>query len=447
MVERYGVVRAACLAAAALCGVVPVAPAQESGAFTVVDRIVAVVGTTPIPASRVEEQLNVLRAQQGADFPTDSAALALLRRRILDEVIDEELLVQAAQRDTNVRVTDQDVQIAADQAIQEVRRQFASELEYQRELRRAGFGTPEEYRRWITDQQRRDLLRETLMQYLRNSGQITPLPPTEAEMRRFYQENAARRPSRPATLTLRQILIRPEPDSAARAAVIRLADSVATAIRRGELDFETAARRFSQDPGSREQGGLLGWIRREQVVPEFASVAFRIRPGVVSPPFESPFGIHMLRVDRSQPAEVLVRHILFTPEITQEDLARARARAEDVAEILRSGEMRFDSLVRHVHDSREPSLLEDVPRDSLPAAYREALRDAGPGDVAAPVALDVGDGRPPRYAAILVLGEREAGELQFEDLRDYIRRTLTERNAMERYLRRLRESTYIDVRL
>lgn len=422
----------------------PGAAAQDSS-FVTVDRVVAVVGSTPIPASRIEEELNVVRSQRGADFPTDSASLAQFRQEILQQIVDDELIIQAAQRDTSVRVTDQDVQLAVDQALQEVRRQFASDLEYERELRRAGFGSPNEYRRWLTEQKRRELLRDGLLNRLRQTGEITPLPPTEAELREFFERTKGRQPQRPATVSLRQIIVRPTPDSAALRATFRLADSVAQALRKG-ADFEAAARRFSQDPGSREQGGLLGWVRRGQLVPEFEAFAFRLRPGVVSPPIETPFGLHIIKVDRSQPAEVLVRHILFVPEITEPDLARARARAEDVAEILRTG-TRFDSLVRTVHDGREASLLEDVPRDSLPVTYREALAGAGPGDVAAPVELASVGGQPPRYAAILLLEERPAGELQYEDLRDLLRTRLTQENAMQRYLEKLRKSTYVDIRL
>lgn len=433
------------VALAALLAAVWRPAAAQDTSFVTVDRVIAVVGNTPIPASRIEEEINVLRSQRGADFPTDSAEVAQLRHEILQRVIDQELIIQAAQRDTNVRVTEQEVQVAVDQAVQEVRRQFASELDYQRELQRAGFGTPEEYRRWLADQKRRELLRETFLQRLRQTGQITPLAPTEAELREFFEQTKARQPMRPATVSLRQIVVRPEPDSAALMATFRVADSVAQALRRGG-DFEAAARRFSQDPGSRERGGLLGWVRRGQLVPEFEAVAFRMRPGVVSPPIQSPFGLHVIKVDRSQPAEVLVRHILFVPEISEADLARAKARAEEVAEMLRTG-TRFDSLVRNVHDSREASLLQDIPRDSLPVVYREALGTARAGDVIAALELPSIGGQPPRYAALLFLEERPAGEMQYEDMRDYLRRMLTEDNAMRRFLDKLRSATYVDIRL
>ncbi len=91
------------------------------------------------------------------------------------------------------------------------------------------------------------------------------------------------------------------------------ADSILLELRRG-ADFAAAAKRFSQDPGSKDQGGALNWFRRGVMVPEFERVAFGLKPGVVSDPVESPFGYHLIQVERVQPAEVQARHILIVPD-------------------------------------------------------------------------------------------------------------------------------------
>src|SRR5437660_6806465 len=110
-----------------------------------VDRIVAVVGTKPILASQVEEQL-VLAQSQGAKVPEDSAGRDAARRQILSQMVDEELLVQQAERDTTIKVTDQEVQDAVEQTVQNVRKQFTSLNEFQAQLRAAGFVSEEEWR-------------------------------------------------------------------------------------------------------------------------------------------------------------------------------------------------------------------------------------------------------------------------------------------------------------
>jgi hypothetical protein len=62
-----------------------------------------------------------------------------------------------------------------------------------------------------------------------------------------------------------------------------------------------------------------------------------------------------------------------------------------------------------------------------------------------PVLLDVGDGRP-KYTVIRFDGMRPAGEFSYEDVKERLRSMLAEENAMGRYLRSLREATYVDIR-
>jgi hypothetical protein len=78
--------------------------------------------------------------------------------------------------------------------------------------------------------------------------------------------------------------------------------------------------------------------------------------------------------------------------------------------------------------------------------YRDALAGAQPGDVIGPLLLDIGDGRP-KYVVMQVIELRPEGEYNFEDVRDQLRGTLAEQNAMQRLLRSLREATYVEIRL
>src|SRR2546425_6861833 len=195
-----------------------------------VDRIVAVVGTKPILASQVEEQL-VLAQSQGAKVPEDSAARNAARHQILSQMVEEELLVQQAERDTTIKVTDQEVLDAVEQPVQNVRKQFASIPEFQTQLRAAGFVSEEEWRRWLADQQRRSILQQRLIEELKQKGKLRPIPPSDAEMREFWEANRGQQPKRPAAISFRQIVIVPKPDSAASARGLQLAESLVVALR------------------------------------------------------------------------------------------------------------------------------------------------------------------------------------------------------------------------
>jgi len=407
-----------------------------------IDHIVAVVGRVAIPYSRVDEALNV-RRQQGDSLPSDSAGLARLRRGIVDDLVNEELLVQEAQADTAIRITDEQVQSAVDEFIRRVRTQFRSDVDFERQLQASGFGTMEEYRRWITDQRRRELLQETLMQKLRQSGTLRPVPPTEDELRAFY-ERVRDRQTRPAVVSFRQVVIRPEPDSAAVDSAFRLADSLSLALKAG-ADFATLARRYSNDPGSRDQGGELGYFRRGQMVPEFERVAFGMRPGQISPPVLSSFGFHVIQVQRSDPAEVQARHILVTPRVTEANVSAARALADSVAQLARAGAS-FDSLARLYHDPGEQSFAQGAVLDSVPAAFRDPFAAAQPGQIVGPITMER-EGGASRFSVVRLEELRPAGSYTFEELKDRIRNQLAEEAALRRYLDGLRKRTYIDIRL
>jgi len=434
---RGGLLLLACILGAA-------AQAAAQGQSVVVDHVVAVVGNQPILASQVDEDLFAKQAQ-GTQIPTgDSSAMLALRTGILNDLIEQELVVQQALRDTTVKVTDQEVATAVDAQIKKVRGGFTSEVDYRNELKKAGFVTPEEYRRWLTDQQRRMLLQQKLMESLRDRGKIKPVPPSEKQMRDFYETQKARLGKRPATISFEQIVVAPRADSASKARALALADSIYAALRDG-ADFATAARRFSQDPGSREQGGNLGWLRRgPPLAPEFEKAAFALKPGVISRPVETPFGYHIIQVQRAQPAEIDVRHILIMPVVTQADADAARARANAVMEALKAGAP-FDSVQRVEHDQSEERTATQASIAQLPPAYQQALANADSGTVTPVFVLEAPNNRS-KYAVAYVTGRSPEGIVSFEDVREMIRNLLTKQLGEEHYIQQLRQSAYVEIR-
>lgn len=435
--------RGSVLLLACLLGAVASAAAQE-GQSVVVDHVVAVVGNRPILASQVDEELFAKQAQ-GAAVPTgDTAAMRTLRMEILDGLITQELMVQQALRDTTVKVTDAEIAARVDAQIKKVRGGFTSELDYRNELKKAGFGSPEEYRRWLTDQQRRALLQQKLLEVLRDKGTIKPVPPSEKQMQDFYQAQKARLGKRPATISFKQIVIGPRPDSIAKVQALALADSIYQALRDG-ADFAVAARRFSQDPGSREQGGELGWLRRgPPLAPEFEKVAFNLKVGVISRPVESPFGYHIIQVERTQPSEIDVRHILIMPQVTEADAALARQRADAVMLALKAGAP-FDSLQRVEHDQAEEREASQVVLTQLPPGYQTALASADSGTVTPVFVLEAPNNRS-KYAVAYVTARTAEGMVSFEDVREQIRNLLTAQLGEQRYEQQLRAKSYVELR-
>jgi peptidyl-prolyl cis-trans isomerase SurA len=418
------------------------APAARDTTFTV-DRVVAVVGNRPILASQVDEEI-FSRQSQGLQLPKTAEAALALRRQVIDGIIEAELLIQEAERDTSVKVTDQEIAEGVEQQIRKIRGNFSSEAEYAGELRKAGFQTPDEYRRWLGDQQRRSTLQNRLIERLRADGRLKTVIPTEREMRAYFESQKGTLEKRPETLSFRQVIVPPQPSLAARQAAYQLADSIARALREGG-DFAVAAKRFSADSGSRERGGSLNWFRRGVMVPEFERVAFGIKPGVISDPVETQFGYHVIQVERVQPAEVQARHILITPEITEVEIDSARRTAESVYKSLQSG-ANIDSLQKLYHEKSEEREAKEVPASKLPAGYAQAIGGAEEGTVLPPFPLEGSNGRT-RYAVVQLTSRRPEGDVRYEDVRDKIRSQLGEQLAIRRYLDRLRKSSYVEIRV
>ena len=186
---------------------------------------------------------------------------------------------------------------------------------------------------------------------------------------------------------MRQIIVAPKPSDDARNRSKLLADSIVTALRAGG-DFAVAARRFSMDPTSAPRGGDLDWFRRGAMVAEFERQAFSLKPGVVSDPFETSFGWHILQVQRVQPTEVQARHILLMPDVDSAGSAAARARIEEIQAALATGAS-FDSLQRLYHDVSEERQIDAYPVDSLLPAYSAAIAGLDSGKVSPAFKLDV----------------------------------------------------------
>src|SRR5438552_523817 len=436
-------VKVAAVAWAALAAAGPTAAAQgRSATARAVDRVVAVVGTKPILASQVEEQL-VLAQSQGAKVPEDSAGRNAARRQILSQMVDEELLVQQAERDTTIKVTDQEVQDAVEQTAQNVRKQFTSITEFQAQLRAAGFVSEEEWRRWLADQQRRSILQQRLIEALKQKGKLRPIPPSDAEMHDFWEANRAQQPKRPAAISFRQIVIVPKPDSAASARALQLAESLVVALRAG-ANFAEVAKKYSADSASREQGGELGWFRRGVMVKQFEDVAFRLRPGAISDVVPTEFGYHIIQVERAQPAQILARHILIQPTISPAQIAIAKTKADSVHDALMHGAA-FDSLARRYADPNEPKLADALPVSQLPPDYVSAIgNDSTPG--LKPVFEDGAGTSRPRFVVFELTKRLPEGELSFDEVKDRIKDALGQQLAIKHYLDLLRRMTYVDVR-
>lgn len=177
----------------------------------------------------------------------------------------------------------------------------------------------------------------------------------------------------PEQVRARHVLIRAAADpaegdpAAAEQAAREKAEQVAARIRGGE-PFEKVAEELSEDPGSKEMGGDLGFFPRGRMVPAFEEAAFGLEPGTVSDPVKTPYGFHVIRVEEKRPAK------LIPFEEAKASLARDLLRDE-------RGRQAADELVAKLLEAigNGKSLVDAARERGLALERPEALRRRGDG--------------------------------------------------------------------
>ena len=409
---------------------------------SLVDRIAAVVGDSVITLTQIEERIFQLQ-YQGVEVPTDPSDRAKLQRDVLDQIIGEQLIVQAAIKDSTIVVDETDLDNRVSEDLQQRTRNFqGGATAFQQALRAQGW-TLSSYREFVRGQARQQLLYQQYM--AKHTQDLSGMVVDESEIRDFFNEQKDQLGQRPPTVQFVQLVVPTTPSDSAREAAREEAQRVWQMAVDGE-DFEELAKRFSDDPGSKEQGGDLGWFRRGAMVEAFENAAFNLPTGEISEPVETDFGFHIIKVERRRAAEIRARHILISPESSEADVERARELADSVKVRIEAGE--DVALLREEYgDPATPDTLE-VPFDrlrELPPGFAEPLLQSDSGQVLGPIQFQAQGVE--RFAVLKVLDVRQGGEYTFEDVEDQIRQRLQQEKLMEKILDDLRSHTYVQIRI
>ena len=125
-------------------------------------------------------------------------------------------------------------------------------------------------------------------------------------------------------------------------------------VNRGETSFQTLARLYSEDPGTRRSGGELDYTGRGMLDPAFAAVAFNLTdPKKVSKIVESEFGFHIIQLIDKRGDKVKVRHILRKPVVSDSAIEASIVRLDSIADAIRKGEFTFEDGASFISDDKD----------------------------------------------------------------------------------------------
>jgi foldase protein PrsA len=141
--------------------------------------------------------------------------------------------------------------------------------------------------RGLTEQKVHDALREHIIM---DKAVGKDVKVTDAQIKQYFDKNHAAF-DKPEQIRVRHILV----------PTLQQAQKIEADLKAGK-DFSAEAKQYSMDPGSKDKGGELGWVRHGQMVPTFDQAAFSLPVGKISAPVKSPFGYHIIQVEEKQPA-------------------------------------------------------------------------------------------------------------------------------------------------
>ena len=315
----------------------------------IIEGVAAIVGDNLILKSDVAQIASMTAMQQHLDPNKDPEKFVQLQKTILQSLIDQKIMLEMAKLDS-IEVEDNEVESALDQQEQNIISQAGSEATAVKMLGQSLKSFRREYWQDMKDRLITDKYQQQLLQNIKV---------TREEVVDFFNTYKDSIPPFPTEIKLRHILIpiNPSPESEEQAK--HFLDSLKTAIQMGAT-FEDMAKKYSQDPGTKDRGGDLGYVRRGSLVPEFEAVAFTLESGEISDPVKTDFGYHLIQTIDVKGDRVHVRHILIQPQLTDEDDSRAYKFAKTLQDSIHTLDEYKDFAARYSADDQTKSIGGDL---------------------------------------------------------------------------------------
>jgi len=256
------------------------------------------------------------------------------------------------------------------------------------------------------------------------------------EIESYYQNNTEKY-IQPKKVKVRHILIKADSkDPEALAKAFQKAESIRQEAAAGK-DFAQLAKQYSEDPGTKDRGGELGYISKGQVVPEFEEAAFSLTAGEVSKVIQTPYGLHILKVDEIQPQKT--EPFDKVKDQIQMSLRTRKAKeiAHDVADQAYEAAIKEKSLDRFAKEKhlvlKETGDFSAADKVDLDPKLKEAAFSLSKSDVS-PV-LRVGEG----FAVLQVVEKQEARRPELKEVEGKVLDVVRKEKQKERALAQAKE--------
>ena len=349
---------------------------------SIVDEVIWVVGDEAILKSDVEEA-RLQAEQEGAKWNGDPDCV------IPEQIAVQKLFLHQAAIDS-IEVTESEI-------MQEVEAQISYWTQMVGSKEKL-----EEYKKQSIAQMRNELhdtMRDRKMAEEMRKELVKDIAVTPAEVRRFFKDLPE--DSIPYVATEVEVQIITQTPKIEQEEINRVKDQLrefTDRVTKGETQFSTLARLYSEDPGSARQGGELGYTGRGTLDPAFANVAFNLTsPNKVSKIVESEFGFHIIQLIDKRGDKINCRHILLKPVVSDSSVNKSLARLDSIRNDILAEKFTFDEGASYISDDKDTrnnkglmANVKDMSRtsrfkmDELPPEVARAIDTLKIGGISAP---------------------------------------------------------------
>jgi len=313
-----------------LCFFVTVISSFAQTKKVLADKIIATVGDKIILRSDIENSIDDMK-RQNVGIPPNASCL------LLQQALALKALVLQAERDS-LPISDDDVSADIDNKIRYYISQYGSKEILEQVAGKTVFQLKEEFRPVIREQKLAAAERDKIVGDVR----ITP-----KEVENYY--NLIPKDSLHfygSQLEIGQIVMYPKPSRDLESYAIDQLKEYKKEVEDGTKKFEVLASLFSDDPGTKDKGGLMEINRNEtQIDPVFLAKAFSLKDGQISNVFKTKFGYHIIQMVSRRGDDATIRHILQVPQVSSIQINEAKVKLDSIRTLLVDNKITFGEAV------------------------------------------------------------------------------------------------------
>ncbi|MGB1041771.1 MAG: peptidylprolyl isomerase [Tenacibaculum sp.] len=265
---------------------------------------------------------------------------------MLEELMQQKLLAHHAVIDSVV-VSQGEIDSKVARSIAYFTNEYGSE---EKVIKAYGFNDIQDLKRELGRVQKENLLIEKEQLKITEELDVTP-----EEVRVYFKglKDKKELPEIPAEVEIAQLVLKAEPTKEENERIIKKLNEIKKQVENG-ASFKLKAIINSNDPSVAQNGGSMGVITKETgFVKEFKEVAFSLEEGEISEPFKSPFGYHIILLNKVRGNGRDVSHILMQPEIADEKLQETKSEIEKIIAEIKEGKITFEEAVKKYSEDED----------------------------------------------------------------------------------------------